>query len=91
MSFAFVRNVLLLMVFALVSAIAAAQGVVSDLENENAEKILMWLQIVTSVIGTFSLIAAATPTKRDDRIVGKLLKVVDFLGANFGAAKNKGK
>ena len=91
MSFAFVRNVLLLMVLVLVSAIAAAQGPVPDLENETAEKVLMWLQIVTSVIGTFSLIAAATPTKRDDRILGYLMKIVDFLGANFGAAKNKEK
>lgn len=91
MSFQFVRNILLLVIFLLVSAIAAAQGVVPDMENDLAEKVILWLQILTSVIGTFSLIAAATPTKRDDRIVGKLLKVVDFLGANFGAAKNNGK
>lgn len=85
----FVRNLLLVMVCSLLSMLALAQGPVPDLQNEGAEKLLVWLQVITSVIGTFSLIAAITPTQRDDRIVGKLMKVVDFLGANFGAAKNK--
>lgn len=91
MRFETVRNVLLLVIVLLISAIAAAQGPVPDMENEWAEKAVVWLQIITSVIGTFSVIAAVTPTKRDDRVVGKLMKIVDFLGANFGAAKNRGK
>lgn len=85
----FVQKVLLVMVCSLLSALVLAQGPVPDLQNEGAEKLLVWLQVITSVIGTFSVIAAVTPTQRDDRIVGKLMKVVDFLGANFGAAKNK--
>lgn len=85
----FVRNFLFVMVCSLLSMFALAQGPVPDLQNEGAEKLLVWLQVITSVIGTFSVIAALTPTQRDDRIVGKLMKFVDFLGANFGAAKNK--
>ena len=47
------------------------------------------LGILTSVVGTAALIAAATPSTKDDAIVAKVKKVVDFLGANFGHAKNK--
>lgn len=91
MRFRFLTNVLVVVMFLLVSAVATADGVVPDLENEWAEKVILWMQILTSLVGTFGLIAAATPTKRDDRVLGKLLKVVDFLGANIGAAKNRDK
>lgn len=51
-----------------------------------------YLQILLSVVGTAALIAAATPTPKDDTIVAKiqtaLKKIADFLGANFGNAKN---
>lgn len=50
---------------------------------------------LAAVIGTAALVAAATPTPKDDAIVtkGKVIlsyfkKVVDFIGANFGKAKN---
>lgn len=46
-------------------------------------------QIVTSFIGSFALLAAATPTKKDDSIVGYITKFIDFLGANVFHAKNK--
>lgn len=81
--------VVLTTLMAMVAAVSLAQDVVPDLQNEKLETILQWIQIFTSVVGSFALIAAATPTDRDDRIVGKLMKIVDFLGANFGAAKNK--
>jgi len=51
-------------------------------------KLPEYLMIATSVIGTFALIASMTPTKKDDTIVGYLTKLIDFLGANFGQAKN---
>ena len=50
--------------------------------------ILTWFPIVTSVIGTFAIIATKTPNKTDDKIIQLLLDVVNFLGANFGTAKN---
>lgn len=47
------------------------------------------LSIATSVVGTFALIATVTPTKSDDEVVEWAEKVIHFLGANFGKAKNK--
>ena len=55
-----------------------------------------WEQIVTAVlavIGASASIAAITPTPKDDKIVGKIQKVVksivDVVGMNIGKAKNK--
>ena len=45
--------------------------------------------IATSVVGTAALIAAITPTPKDDAILAKAKKVLDFLAGNFGFAKNK--
>ena len=50
--------------------------------------ILKWLPIVTSIVGSFALIATLTPNKADDRILQFILDVVNFLGANIGKAKN---
>lgn len=47
------------------------------------------LATATSVVGAFALLASVTPTKSDDAIVAVLQKVIHFLGANFGQAKNK--
>lgn len=46
-----------------------------------------WVPL-TSFIGSFAALAAVTPTKRDDTIVGYVTRFVDLLGANIGAAKN---
>ena len=46
------------------------------------------LAIVTSVVGTFALVATMTPNKSDDRVVQVIMDVVNFLGANWGKAKN---
>ena len=51
--------------------------------------ITKWLPIVTSFIGSFALIAVLTPNKTDDRIIQWILDIINFLGANFGGAKNK--
>ena len=45
--------------------------------------------VITSVVGTFALIATLTPNKSDDKISLVVLDVVNFLGANTGKAKNK--
>ena len=43
-----------------------------------------------TIIGTVaSLIAASTPTPKDDVWIGKLYKLVDLLALNIGKAKEK--
>ena len=52
-------------------------------------KALEWLPIALSVVGTAALIATKTENKSDDKIIQFILDVINFLGANFGKAKNK--
>jgi len=47
------------------------------------------LQICTLVVTLAAAITALTPTPKDDGIVRKIRKVVDFLALNFGNAKNR--
>jgi hypothetical protein len=61
-------------------------------------QVLTWIsahadQIVgalTSIVTGASALAALTPTPKDDSIIGKLYKVIDFLALNIGKAKDKG-
>jgi len=48
------------------------------------------LSAVGGIVGGFAVIASMTPNKSDDRVVQMILDVVNFLGANFGKAKNGG-
>jgi len=48
--------------------------------------IIMW---VTTIVTVSSLIAASTPTPKDDVWIGKLYKFVDMLALNIGKAKEK--
>ena len=50
--------------------------------------IVCWMPIAVSVVGTAALIAAVTPNKSDDKIVQFLEDVINFLGGNFGKARN---
>ena len=43
--------------------------------------------ISTAVIATASIIAALTPTPKDDAMIAKLYKVRDVLAVNIGKAK----
>jgi len=54
-----------------------------------SESVTVYLPIIISVVGSFSMIATLTPNKVDDKIIQFLLDIVNFLGANFGKAKNK--
>ena len=47
------------------------------------------LAILTSVVAVASAVAALTPTPKDDTIVAKIYKVVDWLALNVGKAKQK--
>ena len=47
-----------------------------------------YIPIILAFVGAFALIASKTPNKSDDRIIQVLLDIINFLGANFGKAKN---
>ena len=48
--------------------------------------LIMW---VTTIVTVASLIAASTPTPKDDAWIGKLYKFVDLLALNIGKDKEK--
>ena len=45
--------------------------------------------VVTAIIAAASAIAALTPTPKDDTIIGKAYKVIDWLALNVIKAKDK--
>lgn len=49
----------------------------------------VWLPAITGLVASCAVIAALTPTKVDDKIIQKILDVINFIGMNFGKAKNK--
>ena len=48
-----------------------------------------WVEALLAVIGAASAVAAATPTKKDDTIVGTISRMVDLLALNVGHARRK--
>ena len=53
------------------------------------EMILNALSWITVVVTVASLVAASTPTPKDDVWIGKLYKFIDLLALNIGKAKEK--
>lgn len=49
--------------------------------------ILSIVSVVTTVVTVASLIAATTPTPKDDEWIAKLYKFIDLLAINIGKAK----
>lgn len=47
------------------------------------------LAIVTQVVGAFAIVATLTPNSVDNRIAQVIMDIVNFLGGNFGNAKNE--
>jgi hypothetical protein len=47
------------------------------------------IAILTGVVTVASAVAALTPTPKDDTVVGKAYKIVDWLALNVGKAKDK--
>ena len=45
--------------------------------------------VVTTVVAVASAIAALTPTPKDNTIVGKAYKIIDWLALNVFKAKDK--
>jgi len=46
--------------------------------------------VVTTIIAAASAIAALTPTPKDDTLIGKAYKIIDWLALNVIMAKDKG-
>lgn len=44
---------------------------------------------ITMIVTVASIVAASTPTPKDDVWMGKLYKFIDLLALNIGKAKNK--
>jgi hypothetical protein len=53
----------------------------------NMADIIMW---ITTIVTVASLVAATTPTPKDDAWIGKLYKFIDLLALNIMKAKDKG-
>tara|TARA_R100001510_G_C7619344_1_gene180639 strand:+ start:647 stop:808 length:162 start_codon:yes stop_codon:yes gene_type:complete len=51
------------------------------------EFILNVVSVVTGIVTVASIVAALTPTPKDDVWIGKLYKVIDVLAVNVGKAK----
>jgi|TARA_R110000824_G_scaffold212064_2_gene398302 hypothetical protein len=47
------------------------------------------ISIISLIVTGASLIAASTPTPKDDVWIGKLYKLIDALALNIGKAKDK--
>lgn len=43
---------------------------------------------VFQVVGMFAMIASLTKNETDDKVIGYILKAINLLGFNIGAAKN---
>lgn len=48
-----------------------------------------WIVAITALVTACAGIATLTPTRTDDEMINKALKVLNFLALNFGKAKNK--
>ena len=60
-----------------------------SLMNDMLDTILTIIQIAPWVISGASLICALTPTPKDDEIIGKIYKLIDWCAINVGKAKEK--
>lgn len=71
--------------------VQVAQPVADKQESvvaETADAIPDWAEILTAVIALAGVITAATPTPKDNAVLGVVRKVLDILALNFGGAKN---
>ena len=53
------------------------------------EKLQEYIEVVLAVHFAASAICALTPTKKDDEILGKIYKVLEFVALNIGKAKQR--
>ena len=53
------------------------------------ETLMSLVQWITTIVTVASIIAASTPTPKDDEWIGKLYKLIDLLAVNIGKAKQQ--
>jgi hypothetical protein len=53
--------------------------------NENAPKLI---EFGIQLVGAFAILATLTRNDADNKIAAWMLKAINFLGANFGNARN---
>ena len=51
--------------------------------------IINLVQWITTIVTVASIVAASTPTPKDDEWIGKLYKFIDLLAVNIGKAKEQ--
>lgn len=56
--------------------------------GEFLTKFSKWLPVVFQVVGMFAMVASLTKNETDDKVIGYILKAINLLGFNIGAAKN---
>lgn len=69
-------------------AFAAEGGGLGETLNAFFDGFPVWLAAITTVVTAATAITAITPTKSDDRIISKILKVLNMLAGNFGKNRN---
>lgn len=47
-----------------------------------------WVSIILAAVGGFAMVATATPNESDNKLVDKVYKFINVLGANVGKAAN---
>ena len=52
-------------------------------------KLNEYLEVALAIHAAASIICAITPTRKDDDILGKIYKVLEFLALNIGRAKQR--
>ncbi len=48
-----------------------------------------WIEAALAIVGAASAVAAATPTRKDDDVVGNISRVIDIVALNVGHAKRQ--
>ena len=53
------------------------------------DTLMSLVQWITTIVTVASIVAASTPTPKDDEWIGKLYKLIDLLAVNIGKAKQQ--
>lgn len=78
---------LLAIILLLVPALALGSELPTEQPSTFFDNLSNWLIAITSVIAALLGVAALTRTKKDDKILGKLLNVLRFLSDLFRKTK----
>tara|TARA_Y100000004_G_C8749123_1_gene341607 strand:- start:432 stop:608 length:177 start_codon:yes stop_codon:yes gene_type:complete len=54
---------------------------------EVIEYINRWVAIIPTIVAGASIICALTPTPKDDQVVSKIYKIIEWCAFNVGKAK----